>query len=359
VKKLGREPFSCPWQFAKNKFARRYLVMSDVKELVRTNSYERQEEGGWTREQIELIKRTVAKDATDDELKLFLYQARKYGLDPLMKEIVFTKFKLKDGTEKESIITTRDGYLKIAQSHPDFQGIISFTVCEGDQFEIDAASYQIKHVFGAKRGKIIGAWARVDRKGYKPFIAYVPFDEYNQNTTTWQKYPSAMIQKVAEAFALKRAFNISGLVTREELGMDEETETNKKETTNVESYMHESVELPASTTMAVNFSEQTKEAEKVVPLPAKEPRTEETQQSAQLSTVIELHNVAVLDDPVIMQSKKGTDYLKVKVLADEGEFEIFTSQREIMEQIEKGFIFSKVTVKKLSSGMLFINSVEE
>lgn len=329
--------------------------MSDVKELVRTNSYERQEEGGWTREQIELIKRTVAKDATDDELKLFLYQARKYGLDPLMKEIVFTKFKLKDGTEKVSIITTRDGYLKIAQSHPDFQGIISFTVCEGDQFEIDAANYQIKHVFGAKRGKIIGAWARVDRKGYKPFIAYVPFDEYNQNTTTWQKYPSAMIQKVAEAFALKRAFNISGLVTREELGMDEETETNKKETTNVESYMHESVELPASTTMAVNFSEQTKEAEKVVPLPAKETRTEEIQQTSQF----ELHNVAIVSDPVIQQSKKGTDYMKAKVVADEGEFELIINQKEIMEQVEKGFIFGRVTIKKLSSGLLLVTSVGE
>jgi len=329
--------------------------MSDVKELVRTNSYERQEEGGWTREQIELIKRTVAKDATDDELKLFLYQARKYGLDPLMKEIVFTKFKLKDGTEKESIITTRDGYLKIAQSHPDFQGIISFTVCEGDQFEIDAANYQIKHVFGAKRGKIIGAWARVDRKGYKPFIAYVPFDEYNQNTTTWQKYPSAMIQKVAEAFALKRAFNISGLVTREELGMDEETETNKKETTNVESYMHGSVELPASTTMTVNFSEQTKEAEKVVPLPAKETRTEEIQQTSQF----ELHNVAIISDPVIQQSKKGTDYMKAKVIADEGEFELIINQKEIMEQVEKGFIFGRVTIKKLSSGLLLVTSVGE
>lgn len=177
----------------------------------------------WTREQIELIKRTVAQGATDDELKLFLYQAKKYGLDPLMKEIVFTKFKLKDGTEKVSIITTRDGYLKIAQSHPDFQGIISFTVCEGDTFEIDAANYQITHRFGTKRGKIIGAWARVDRRGYKPFIAFVPFDEYNQNTTTWQKYPSAMIQKVAETFALKRAFNISGIVTREELGIEDET----------------------------------------------------------------------------------------------------------------------------------------
>lgn len=187
--------------------------MSEVKNIEPVKLSENTQYWGWTREQVELIKRTVAQGATDAELAMFLYQAKKYNLDPLMKEIVFVKFK-----DRVSIITTRDGYLKIAQQHNDFLGIISFTVCEGDEFEIDAANYAIKHKFGAKRGRIIGAWARVDRKGYKPFIAYVNFDEYCQDTAIWKKYPSAMIQKVAEAFALKRAFNISGLVTREELG---------------------------------------------------------------------------------------------------------------------------------------------
>lgn len=99
-------------------------------------------------------------------------------------------------------------------------------------------------------------------------------------------------------------------------------------------------------------------ADNVVQLPKKE--TAEKNDSQSQSDIIELHNVAIVDDPVIMQSKKGTDYMKIKVMADEGEFEIFTSQKEIMEQIEKGFILSKVAVKKLpSSGMLFVTSVEE
>jgi len=47
----------------------------------------------------------------------------------------------------------------------------------------------------------------------------VDFEEYNQpSKDVWRKYPSAMIQKVAEAFVLKRQFGISGMVTQEEIG---------------------------------------------------------------------------------------------------------------------------------------------
>jgi recombinational DNA repair protein RecT len=116
------------------------------------------------------------------------------------------------------IMTSRDGYLKVAQRDPNFAGIISFVVRENDTFEIDVENYKVIHKFGAKRGHIIGAWSRVDHKQRKPVITFVDFSEYNDvKSTTWKQYPSAMIQKVAEVFALKRQFGISGLVTREEM----------------------------------------------------------------------------------------------------------------------------------------------
>lgn len=191
----------------------------------------------YTQEQIELIKNTIAKGATNDELSMFTMLAQQYGLDPFLKEIWFIKRakKIKDNkgnwdyprlangeidysNADTLIMTSRDGYLKIAQRDDNFDGIISFPVREGDLFEIDAENYKVTHKFGLKRGAIIGAWCKVDHKKRKPVIVYADFKEYfAPNSTIWKQYPSAMIQKVAEVLALKRQFGISGLVTREEM----------------------------------------------------------------------------------------------------------------------------------------------
>lgn len=177
----------------------------------------------FTREEIDLIKRTVAQGATDDELKLLLYLAVRYGLDPFAREIWFIRRKRRiKGTDKYEYVPTymvsRDGYLKAAKRDPDFEGLQSFVVREGDHFEVDAENFRVVHRFGAKRGKILGAWAIAYHRRRKPVICFVDFEEYNDpESSVWEKYPSAMIQKVAEVFVLRRQFDIAGLVAREEL----------------------------------------------------------------------------------------------------------------------------------------------
>jgi phage recombination protein Bet len=195
-------------------------------------------------DQQDLLRKTYAKKLTSDEFQLFLQVAHSTGLNPFLKEIIPTKFiSKKTGEETLTFITTRDGYLKIAQIQYDveYEGLISFAVHENDTFEIDAANYTVKHIFavgGRGRGKIIGAWAKCDRKGRKPQICFVPFDEYYSDyNDIWKKYPSAMIIKVAESFVLKRQFVINGLVTREEMGMQE---------TEIDTYIPEPIQQPIS-----------------------------------------------------------------------------------------------------------------
>jgi phage recombination protein Bet len=168
----------------------------------------------FSRDQIDLIKWTVAKGATDNELKLLLELAAKYDLDPFAKEIWCIKLRENDAA---LIMTSRDGYLKVAQRNPDYRGLAAAVVRKGDHFKFNPALGTVDHEFGPERGAIIGAWAMVHHRTLMPVTVYVDFAEYKGATPIWTKFPSAMIQKVAEAFVLKRAFGISGLVTKEEM----------------------------------------------------------------------------------------------------------------------------------------------
>ena len=183
-------------------------------------SVRKQSENGLSRftdEQISLLKRTVAKGATDDEFNLFMHLADKYALDPFAKEIWFIK---RGGVP--TIFTSRDGYLKIADSNHNYDGMISEYVCKNDILT-KSPDGTYSHQFGSpERGPIVGAYAVVFRKDRKiPSSQYAPFDEYNSGSNpVWRSNPSSMIKKVAEVMSLKRAFKISGLVTQEEIAQE-------------------------------------------------------------------------------------------------------------------------------------------
>ncbi len=159
----------------------------------------------WSNEQKDLIKKTVATDATDAELAMFLHIASKAGLDPLQKQIHFTK---RQG--RVTVIAAIDGLRARAARERDFKGILSGVVCQKDDFEFDATVGRVvKHIFNAfgDRGPIKGAWATVEREGMLPFTALVRFEEFNQpQSPTWRQMPSVMISKVSESTALRKAY---------------------------------------------------------------------------------------------------------------------------------------------------------
>lgn len=172
---------------------------------------------GWSPDEVDLIRRTIAPGATDYELALYLRLCRTYGLDPFRRELVIEHRSTPTG-RVPIFITTRDGYLKAAMRDPGYAGIIAGVVRAGDHFEYDTEHFTVRHSFGATRGRILGAWAIAYHKHRPPMMAYVPFEEYDQEQSpTWRRYPTAMIQKVAEVFVLRRQYSVSGLVAREEI----------------------------------------------------------------------------------------------------------------------------------------------
>lgn len=190
---------------------------------------------GFTSEQLLLIKRTVAKDATNDELAMFLHIAKKAGLDPFLRELWFIKYR---GGET-IIMTGRDGFLSIAQKTGEFMGLQSAAIYEGDEFSVDynnSNELKINHItnpFKKDAGKIVGGWARSKRKNCIDTIEIVSWKDYYKlffgKVSMWDKFPSAMIKKVAESIALKKQFGISGIVSKEEMNYEnEEVNINNK-----------------------------------------------------------------------------------------------------------------------------------
>ena len=68
------------------------------------------------REMVETIKQTVCKGASDAQLKMFIEVCRTTGLNPFLKEIWYV-------AEKGIIMAGRDGYLRVANENPNFDGM--------------------------------------------------------------------------------------------------------------------------------------------------------------------------------------------------------------------------------------------
>jgi phage recombination protein Bet len=148
----------------------------------------------WTSSEVTLIKNIAAPKCSDDEFKLLLYQAGKYGLDPLLKQIWAVKYQ---NDRPASIFAGRDGFLAIAHRSGMFDGMESGSRMDGTE--------------------LVG-WAKVYRKDMAhPFFIEVKAKEYNKGQGTWTTHPATMIQKVAESQALRRAFSISGIYSPEEM----------------------------------------------------------------------------------------------------------------------------------------------
>ena len=165
--------------------------------------------GGLTRDQVDLVKRTIAKGASDDELALFVQQCNRTGLDPFSKQIYWIK---RGGNA--SIQVSIDGFRVIADRSGELDGQ-EVHWCGPDGAWVDV--WLAKEPPAASR-------VLVYRKGcQRPFPGVARWAEYNAGGNMWSKMPATMIAKCAESLALRKAFpqELSGLYTTDEMGQAE------------------------------------------------------------------------------------------------------------------------------------------
>lgn len=163
-------------------------------------------------DQIALIKSTIANGATDNELKLFLYQCERTGLDPLAKQI----YSIRRGGKMVTQIGI-DGARLIAQRTGRYAGQDGPYWCGEDGVwkdvwlatEHPVAAKVVVYLMGVERGT----------PGVAHWGEYVQLYN-NQPTDMWKKFPRLMLAKCAEMLALRKAFpqELSGLYTSEEMG---------------------------------------------------------------------------------------------------------------------------------------------
>lgn len=162
-----------------------------------------EQQQSWTPDQMKLITDVVAKNATPDELKLFLYRCRSLGLDPLKQgQIYFVKYNM---NSPGTIVVGIDGFRSKAAASGKLSGIKRGVVRDANS-------------------RCVGAWAEVFRTDWQhPAREEVSLAEYNTGKAMWAKMPETMIKKVAEAAALRMAFpeDLGGIYTNEEMDQAE------------------------------------------------------------------------------------------------------------------------------------------
>lgn len=160
-----------------------------------------------SRQQRELIKRTIAKGATDDELALFFNVCVGTNLNPFLRQVHFVKrWDNKLGREVGSIQVGIDGFRSIAESGGQYAGSDDAVFRDEEMYSFEIG--KIKEGKDVPGSATVTVYKLMGNTRY-PFTATARWSEYypgHKQGFMWFKMPYGQLAKCAEALALRKAF---------------------------------------------------------------------------------------------------------------------------------------------------------
>lgn len=185
--------------------------------------------GKLTRPQVDLIKRTIAKGASDDELRMFIQVCKGANLNPFMRQVhLVPRWDSKIAREVRTIQVGIDGFRAVAESSGQYAGNDD-PIFDGEH-EIEYSDKKIKLMVPQKA--TVTVYKMMD--GQKlPFTASARWNEYYPGPKMgfqWHIRPFLMLGKCAEALALRKAFPklLSGMYASEEMDRTAQADDDSK-----------------------------------------------------------------------------------------------------------------------------------
>ena len=157
-------------------------------------------------EKLDLIKKTICRGCSNEEISIFLHACKRTGLDPLMRQI----YPIKYGSQM-TIQTGIDGFRLIADRNGCYSPGKEPTFTYDANGQLLSATAHIKKMTPDK------VWHDVSATAF--FSEYCKYDRQGKPSQFWKQMPHGQLAKCAEALALRKAFpgDYSNIYSKEEM----------------------------------------------------------------------------------------------------------------------------------------------